>query len=381
MKNELLYIGFYSTNHSNKPRFSNIAAIKKMDYVADALQRAGFFVHIISPSWLIKSISFQKSQRLILKENILLTTAPSFSFFGKLSYKLSMLFSLSWLFCWLILNTKRRQKILLYHSPILSIPIRLAKLIVGFNLTIEIGEIYGDVWEISNIQKKWEMQLLNCADNFIPCSETLAEILGPRSKIILYGDYKFKTIKNSIHNSSIVNVVYAGSVDQKKNGAFISINCAKYLPSNYIVHIAGYGNENDISKLCLEIRNMNKMLKREACIFHGLLDEKELFNLFSNCSIAVNPQVAGEYMKTAFPSKVLVYLTYGLSVISTKVKSIESSRLSVLIRFIESDDPEILAHEITKPITNKACLANEILDDLDQQFLDQAKLLFTFPGA
>ena len=86
-------------------------------------------------------------------------------------------------------------------------------------------------------------------------------------------------------------------------------------------------------------------------------------------------------MKTAFPSKVLVYLTYGLSVISTKVKSIESSKLSSLIRFIESDDPEILAHEIIKPITNKVFQAHEMLNELDQKFIDQAKLHFAFPKA
>ncbi len=61
MNKEILYIGFYTPNNMNKPRIANIAAIRKMDYVADALQRAGFIVHLLSPSWLTNSFSIQKS--------------------------------------------------------------------------------------------------------------------------------------------------------------------------------------------------------------------------------------------------------------------------------------------------------------------------------
>lgn len=136
------------------------------------------------------------------------------------------------------------------------------------------------------------------------------------------------------------------SIDDTKGGAYNAAKCAELLPENFIVHILGTGNKKDLDKLIGIIDNVNKEKKRNACEYHGVLIGEDYSNFLFNCQIALNPQIEGEYMNTAFPSKVISYLSHNLRVVSTRINSIEKSKLSYFITFSEDDQPENIVSSI-----------------------------------
>ena len=38
-------------------------------------------------------------------------------------------------------------------------------------------------------------------------------------------------------------MIYAGSIDFTKGGAYQAVQCANYLPNNYTIHICGPGSD------------------------------------------------------------------------------------------------------------------------------------------
>lgn len=381
MRKEIKYIGLYDLPDAKGGRVSAMSLINKMDYIADAINQAGYDVHIVSPSWSSgngEKVTAQKGGTIQLHPHKKVTFCPTFSTRNKIIGYLKIIYSLIWLFFWLVKNVKRNEKILLYHVQWLSLPIRWAKKIKGFQLLLEVEEFYNKVWENKNILKSWENKLIENADYYIAVSDVLADILGPKVKAVVYGNYLLPKLSNSkpfLENDKI-NVVYAGSIDDTKGGAYNAAKCSKLLPENFIVHILGGGNKKDLDKLIGIIDNVNKEKKRNACEYHGVLIGEDYSNFLFNCQIALNPQIEGEYMNTAFPSKVISYLSHNLRVVSTRINSIEKSKLSHLITFSEDDQPEnivssILSIKLDSPLDS----ASEI-QKLNNEFVMKIITLF-----
>ena len=134
---EIKYIGFYNVNSATHHRATSTPALNKMDYICDAITRAGYNVNLVSPSWFEDPINiapFKATSISQLNPNLKLTLTPSFGTSNKITAFFKIILSLSWLFFWLIINVKRGEKILVYHSPWLSIPIRWARKIKKFKL-------------------------------------------------------------------------------------------------------------------------------------------------------------------------------------------------------------------------------------------------------
>jgi len=378
MNKEIKYIGFYDLPIMKNKRTSTIAAINKMDYICTAINSAGFDVHVVSPSWFDDStnnINYTSQKTIQLNNQKKITFCPSFNTRSKWKMNLKIVFTLIWLFFWLLLHTRKNEKILVYHVQWLSLPIRWAKKIMGFKLILEVEEIYGQVWNNKAILQKWEQKLIRDADYFIAVSDILAEILGSRVKAIIYGSYSIPILDAITCNINEINVVYAGSIESTRGGAINAVKCAEFLPKEYIIHILGSGNIEIVNILIEEINRINIKLERIACIFHGLKTGNEFDELMSNCTIGINPQFEGNYMNTAFPSKIIKYLSYNLRVISARIKSIEKSEIAPLIVFPENDMPESMAMAILKLDLNSKYDSKDILRQLDKKFVATIKTL------
>jgi Glycosyl transferases group 1 len=376
MQKKVIYIGFYNQSQNKKKRFSNIAAMRKMEYVVDALQRAGLFVQFVSPSWLIKSLSIESYKKIKYSNNANFYLLPSLNLLGKYTIGLTRFISFFSLFIYLLFHTKRNEKVWVYHSYYLSLPLRIAKKIKKFKIVLEIGEIYSEVWNLKPKHKNWEKKLLNATDYFAPASRLLADELGDKAFIIYHGDYRTNELDKSKKNESI-NIVYAGSIDEVKSGAYNTVELAKYLSEKYIINIAGYGNNAEIDKLNKRINLVNEQQNRTACVFHGVLDQNELSKLLSKCDIAVNPQKIGSYMDSAFPTKILTYLAHGLVVLSTKIKSLVESEFCNTLVFIDSENPEIIAKKIESIDIKQHHDGKNLLIKLDEQFMKQIRLFYS----
>jgi hypothetical protein len=379
MKKEIKYIGFYDLINSKYTRVSALSAISKMNYVAEAINDAGYNVKIISPSWYTnKSFDapYTSSKSYVLDISKKLLFSPSFGTKGKLAERVKIIISLVWLFFWLLKHSKEGEKILVYHSPWLALPVILASKIRRFIIILEIEELYQKVWEINSILRKWENKLIDHSFSYILVSDLLAKYLPDKGNIILYGSYKVPKKQLFSRTNDIIKIVYAGSVELLKGGAFQIVETMSFLPSNYQLHILGYGDLKIIEILKSVIRKKNTELGRTACIYEGVKSGNDFSAFLQNCHIGVNPQYEGNYMSTAFPSKVLTYLTHNLFVVSTKIQSIIDSEIGPEIYFSENDFPEEIAKTILKIPLGIHKDNRELISRLNIQFINNLKLLF-----
>jgi len=376
MKNDIKYIGFYDVPDSKCDRICGLAAANKMNYVCDVLNRIGYNVNIISPSWMGRNseVKFEKGKTVEIHSGLKVTFCPSWMTHNKVTGSIKILFSLVWLLYYLLVNANKDEKILAYHTPWISLPIRLAKLIKRFKLVLEIEEIYSDVWNSFKMFRKTEMKLINAADAYILVSDVLKSRLNLNNKnsIVLYGSY-IPVRKQMNRDSENINLVYAGSVDTTKAGAFNAVKAMQYLPDYYKLYIIGDGSKENLSKLESLIKEVNAACKREACVYNGILHGEEYSDYLLKCDIALNPQHVGDYMVTAFPSKVLSYLSHNLRVVSTEIESIKKSSVSEYIVYAKSDNPRDFAEAILSVNLNTSYSCVSVIEKLDSEFLNSIK--------
>lgn len=377
---KIYYVGFYSDEIGNSEgRYNSPAAVDKMSYIAQSLIRAGYCVEILSPAWSKKN-EWKYFRGRVNNDipNLTVRYMPLIASPFKLLKALNIFLSLLWLFIQLCLKIKRNEKILVYHSFWLTLPVIWARKLKRFKLILEVEEIYSKVYKTNRLLMNWETKLIECADYYIAVSELLAEMLGKKTKIIIYGSYTVQELfKEPINHQSSIHVVYAGVIDKIKGGAYNSVQCLKYLPKEYVIHICGYGRETEIKELEKQISDLNEILGRQACIYHGLISNVEFAGLLNKCQIAINPQFDGDNMTTLFPSKIIKYLSHNLHVVCTSIKSIRKSKISSLITFSDSDSPESNARAIMQLELNTPCSGAETIRMLDEEFIAEIKDLIS----
>ncbi|MDR4508580.1 MAG: hypothetical protein MRJ65_10165 [Candidatus Brocadiaceae bacterium] len=372
MQKEIKYIGFYDLPDSFPKRAADLPATNKMDYICDALQRAGYDVHVVSPSCFIDPNAGWKQQTTVhLGPHKKLTLCPSWGTRNKWTRNIKVVFSLFWLFCYLVAHVKKGEKILVYHSPWLSLSIRMAKLIKGFHLILEVEEIYGDVSSLNKYFDVMENALIQSADSYLFSTELLSERVGSNKKnCLIYGIYRAADkIANPIEDGKI-HLLYAGIIDTHKMGAFNAIECTRYLSSDYVLHVIGFG---DTEKLCRRIDELNHC---NACkiLFDGTKSGDDYLRYSQGCYIGLSTQkMGGKYLETSFPSKILSYLCMGLHVVSCYVDCVSKSKIHSLMNYYYADTPEAIAHAIRSVDLTAEFDSRSVIRQLDEQFIKEIK--------
>lgn len=373
------YIGFYDLPANSNERVCALSGTNKMDYISEALIKAGFKVNIVSPSWGVDNIIDKnnlKSKDITIDDNKSVTLFPTLKT-GKGFFKpFKILYSLTYLFFWLLFNVKKNERILVYHSPSLSFPLLAAKALKSFSIVLEVEEIYAEVWTEKKSFKKWEWRLINAADYYICASDLLAQKLGIEKSFVVYGSYKLPEFTEFDSKKPGVNLVYAGSIDTVKGGVFKAVESMTYLNEDYYLQICGYGSDDQIENILNIIDKANHSLGRKACIFHGKLLGDPFSNLLNSCDIALNPQIEGDYMITAFPSKILTYLSHNLHVLSTNIESIKASVFAPHINFTKNDSPLEIAKSIKEIDIGKMKDYSGLIKKMEDKLIDDMKKLF-----
>lgn len=374
MQQEIKYIGFYDMPKANFKRVCALAATNKMDYIAEAIIQAGYQVHFVSPSWFddsSRNAKFQAKTTTQLDENKKLTLAPSFGASNKFAGYLKIIFGLFWLFWWLIINVKKHEKIIVYHSPWLVLPILWAKKIKGFQLILEVEEIYGDVSSLHPYFNELEKDVFKKADSFLFSTELLAERLQTQKKyLVIYGNYKVYDRLAVPINDGKIHLLYAGIIDSEKAGAFNAIESALYLNENYVMHIIGFG---EIEKLESRIDEINRTSKCKV-IYDGIKTNDEFISYCQSCHIGLSTQkMDGDYVSSSFPSKILTYMGLGLSVVSCGIDVVTKSKMKDFIQYYNSDTPKSIAEAVLNVGTVEVEKNKSIISQLNVEFIAQIK--------
>lgn len=370
------YVGFYDVeNYSFEKRVKGIAAVNKMNYIASAIERAGFCVEIISPSWTANINGYYKKRKTPIKENISLVIGPSFGANNFITKKFRILLSLFWLFTYLIQNTKKDEKIIVYHSIMATFPIYIAQKIKQFKIILEFNEIYQDVTDFSINLKRLEKRIVKKADSYILSTELLkSKINTNKSFMVNYGNYQI-TEKTYNPFDNKIHIVYAGILDKLKGGAFNAVESAKYLSGKYVIRIIGFGNSQDIADLQdrIEQENSNNVCK---IFFDGLKYGEEYTEYISKCNIGLSTQSPeAEYNNTSFPSKVLSYLSMGLRVVTIDIEAIRISQIGHILYYYNENNGKSIADAILNIEMNSQYDSKKVLIELDRSFIEDMQNL------
>ena len=365
---KIKYICFFDSQEENNHRYYVVAAANKMQYIINVLRDLGFTSHLISCSWSTREVPCFVKGFTENREDYCITFFPSIGGKGLLTKVIQRLFYKINLFFYLLSHTQKDEVVIAYHSLAYSWILFLAKKIKKFKLILEVEEIYQDVVSVTSIVRHGENLIFQSADAFVFSTELLKERLNKCGKpsVIIYGSYSIPADFAPKIDDGKIHVVYAGTFDPRKGGC-VAASAAEFLPSNYVMHVCGFGNNQQITELKRIIEKNNIELSNARIEYEGLLKGKSYLNFLQSCHIGLSPQDPNaSFNATSFPSKILSYLSNGLSVVSIRIEAIERSGVCKSISFYDIQSPQEIAKAIIKANPNNHSI--DVIEELDRNF-------------
>lgn len=369
------YIGFYS-KIDNPNNFRVFPALNtKMNYIISVLKKENCDLSILALGETQFKNKIYKAKSFKVDDNEKITYVFTFNYGLKILTRICLLFQL---FYYLVFKVKKNEIVLYYHTHLTIGVVRFSKFFNNFKLVLEVEEIYQAAWRGNQSQIDAEIKYIKqIGDSYIFVNDLISDIIeNNKPSVACYGSYNYSKInrENKKPEDLSVNIIYAGVIAEKNTDVYLAIEAAKLLPENYKLHILGYGIEEDVLNLTNELALINKSNIK----FYGRLDGSEYKNFLSTCDIGLSTRVLEDkYSDFTFPSKILVYLSNGLKVVSSPINSVVNSRIGKIIDFYESNNPDSVAKAIIKSHQdNLKEESREILNKLDKDFSSELINIF-----
>lgn len=365
------FFTYHGCLDSGKRRNNSPAADTKTDYIVSVLNRLGYGVDIISRASSAES-HFIPAYVKTEGNNI-------HRYFASFKKNKSILRIFNrWLmefqfFFWCLFNIKKGEQIIVYHSlGYDSLFLRLKK-IKSVKIIGDIEEIYQDVSKQDKKKCKNEYMFIDSCDKYIFPTQLLDQKVNKQQKpsLVIHGVYTTEKNIGEKFSDGKIHVVYGGTLDPNKGGAAAAAAAAEFLPGNYFVHICGFGDPCQIKSIVADVQKRSKA----KITFEGEFKGNDYKHFIQKCHIGLstqNPNAA--FNATSFPSKVLVYLSNGLKVVSIHIPVIAQSAVADKLFFYYEQTPEKIAEAIIQA-SKKEQNGDEILNDLDMKFSDELSRL------
>lgn len=373
-KHRIKYVAHYDTKNNYANRGYNLAAATKIDYICSAIRSIGCEVEIISPSETLNQTGYFPGGVRQLSDGVSLRNFATFGCKIKIFRILKHICSLAQLMIYLIMNTKKSELVLVYHSVILSFPVRIAKFVKRFKLVLEVEEIYQDVVSFPRILRKSEYGLFSAADKYLFSTELLNQKvnIGRKEFGVIYGTYETKLLRRKNTSDGKVHVVYAGTFDPRKGGALAA---AAYLSKGYHMHIIGFGSAEEVLSIQNKIDETSKITQCTVT-YDGLLSGDKYNFFLQGCDIGLSTQLPdAKFNNTSFPSKILSYMTNGLQVVSIRIPSVELSAIGKNVVYYDEQTPKAIAKAIMSVDISKSNENLELLKKLHEEFISKTASL------
>lgn len=368
------YFGYYGADKGGITRNCTLAAVNKMKYIAEAITASGDNIEIISAAAVTKGRADSYTEKIA--DNVMVRYFKSVFFHNKLLRVIERkLYSLRMLI-WALNNVEYGETIMVYHSLGYMWLINILLLIKNVNLILEVEEIFSDV--IGNKKmREAEIQFAKKAHSYIFPTILLDQLINDSNKpsVIIHGSYRVEPNRidcnaqqnNNVDQSRKIHCVYAGTLDPRKGGA-IAAAAAEFLPSNYHLHILGFGTNSDIKAIKDMVNEISK--KSEATVtYNGLLSGEEYIKFIQNCDIGLSTQDPNaDFNATSFPSKILSYLANGLRVVSIRIPAIEKSAVGEAVSFYDNQTPQDIAKAIISIDMDEQYDSRKLIKNLDSRF-------------
>lgn len=376
MSERITYLGYYDTdNNVGEQRNIVRAATTKMDYIASKIEESGRTVDIVSMSG--TSLKRRIPGHVYARANGgKLILFPSLGMGNPLRRLISRHAMESHMRHYLR-QLGRGSVVVAYHSLGYADLLREEKNRVGFKLILEVEELYSDVTGKQR-DAHIEQGVFDAADAFICSTELLSERFSPMRKpcVVCSGIYRMAEKRAEKQSDGKIHVVYAGTLDPRKGGAAAGA-AAAFLNVNYHVHILGFGNSSEIEAIEKAVAKANEQ-SRGACItYDGYKSGVEFDDFIQSCHIGLSPQDPdAQFNATSFPSKVFMYLSHGLPVVSVDLPVFKNESLRSVLYLSEGNGPESLSEAIMSVDASGKANPENVMGELDIAFsLELADLL------
>ena len=372
---KVIYLGYYDDNKGF--RKVSPACITMMNYVIESINNAGFPLTVVSPA-VFKNGTKSVREEVQLNEKTECIFLPSCKR-GAFKYSPTRLWSKAFreanLLKELLKIVRDGDTLIVYHSLLLMNVVKQIQKKRRIHLVLQVCEVYTDVLENpSPKSRRREHDFISSADSYIFSTELMAQMLhGEKDYVVCLGNYHSEQTDVFLSCDGKIHVVYAGTLDPRKGGAYKAAEAALYLRENYHLHILGFGSNAEISDIKEKVTSISQ--KTEACItYDGVLKGAEYTAFMRNCQIGLSTQNPDAlYNETSFPSKILDYMAHGLRIVSVRIPAIETSAVGPYVYFYNGKSPREIAEEIMKVDLSDSYDARGILMQLDREFCASLK--------
>lgn len=369
------YLSYYAQPGNPDKRAVTLASNNKIDYISDTIVKNDFNVNIISASVTCDTEKAYRGKRIEIRKGLCLKTFPTLPRGTVLQKVFGFALTKICIICEL-LKIKRGEKIIVYHSLGYMRMVNILHKIKKFHLVLEAEEIYADVIGDAKLKNK-EIKFLRSADSYIFPTTLLNQLINIENKpaAIIHGTYNIEPKKEKLFNDKKIHIVYAGTFDPRKGGALAAVSATGFLPSNYHIHIIGFGGENDIINLKEQIAKVSNKAKAKVT-YDGMYSGEDYISFLQSCDIGLSTQNPdADFNATSFPSKILSYMANGLRVVSIRIPAIETSAIGKYMYYYDEQTPEKIADAIKSVEMNDNYNGREVISELDLQFQKDLKLL------
>lgn len=344
-----------------------------INYIADSLYKLGIPAEIISAAETRKTNGRFPKRSEPIREGVVLTQCASNGYKNKILRILSKCKSRLWLVYYLLKNTKKNEVVCFWDSPVLYEPLILFRMfdMKDVKILYYASEFYQYVIPMGKLKCKIERKLFNDADMLLVSTKLLDEKINPSGKesIVLHGTYRPAPRFEDQFSDGLIHVVYAGVINSNK-GSQKAVEIAAHLSSDYHINIIGYGKEDDIEELKRDIQRAN-VVNECKISYDGVLSGGGYYRYLQKCDIGLCSQdLSAKYNESAFPSKILSYLSNGLRVVSVNLKAVRESDIGSMVYYTASDSAEDFAKAILEMNMNKAYDSRAAIAALDTKFVE-----------
>ena len=358
------FFSFYGCKDEGQRRDNSPAADTKIDYIVSVLNRCGYGVDIISRA--------SGAESHFISALVKTEGENSYRYFGSFSKTTSPLrivyrwFIELQFFIWCLINIVNGEQIIVYHSLGYDATFLKLRKLKSVRIIGEIEEIYQDVSKQPTQKCHNEYKFIYACEKYIFPTHLLDQKINTDHKpsLVVHGVYDTENATEKKFSDGKIHVVYGGTLDPNKGGAAAAAAAAEFLPENYHVHICGFGDTTEIISVVADVQKKAKA----SVSFDGEFKGDDYKHFIQKCHIGLctqNPNAA--FNATSFPSKILVYLSNGLKVVSIRIPVVVQSPIANNLFFYDKQTPEQIAEAIIRA-SNEEQSSNSILNILDKKF-------------
>lgn len=370
------YVAYFDTQiYNDESRVYFPTAVAPIRYMTDAIKRSGYQVNCISlGATKLKNKCKGHIYEVDSTERIIVFPCLGRrSLFSRILRRAQMNYYLG---KHLLFHVKKDEPVIVYHTRCIEKTIAFCKSIRRFKLVLEVGEIYSDVSGTPE-ERVQELNYLRQADSYIFFTQLLEEEVNEKNKrfCIVHGTYNVELQRSECiltcdPDHLRRHLLYAGTLHPRK-GCAIAAAAAAYLPSNYHIHILGFGSDED-KRLLQETIDRASAPNRATVTMDGHLSGEEYIRFVQSCDVGLNTQYSdASFNNSSFPSKVTSYLSNGLRVVSVRLPALERSALSNSLHYYDGNDPRNVATAVKCINWDMPYDSRSVIRELDASFVKE----------